>query len=260
MTLPTLFVSHGAPTLAIQKTPASDFFRSLAARLPKPKAVLMVSAHWEEAGVTLGLGTETIHDFYGFPPALYQLKYEAPPARDVATRAAGLLRKADIGVRIDETRGRDHGAWMPLILSWPQAEFPVAQLSLIAGGDAATHFAIGRALKPLRDEGVLIVGSGSATHNLRARPTPQPAEWASAFVGWLDRTLEARDDAALQDWRRVAPYAEINHPTPEHFEPIMVARGAAAGEAMTPLHASYEFGSLSMNAYAFGMDHSDRAT
>src|SRR6185503_7185537 len=132
MTLPTLFVSHGAPTLAIQKTPASDFFRSLAGRLPKPKAVLVVSAHWEEAGATLGLGRETIHDFYGFPPALYQLKYEATPARDVATRAASLLRKADIAARIDETRGRDHGVWMALILAWPHADVPVVQLSQIA--------------------------------------------------------------------------------------------------------------------------------
>ncbi|MCE9523675.1 MAG: dioxygenase [Alphaproteobacteria bacterium] len=253
VTMPTLFVSHGAPTLAIQTTPASDFLRALAARLPKPKAVFVVSAHWEVAEATLGLGSETIHDFYGFPPALYQLNYPAVPAREVAVRAAGLLRRAGIAARIDEIRGRDHGAWMPLILSWPHADVPVAQLSLIAGGDATAHFAMGRALKPLRDEGVLIVASGGATHNLRARPTTQPAAWATAFVGWLDRTLEARDDEGLRNWRAVAPYAEINHPTPEHFEPIMVARGAAEGEVATPLHVSYEFGSLSMNAYAFGL-------
>ena len=252
MTMPTLFVSHGAPTVAISQTPASEFFRSLAALLPKPKAVLMVSAHWEERQPTLGLGTETIHDFYGFPPALYQMRYPAPVAEAVAARAVVLLRDAGVETRTDVSRGRDHGAWTPMILGWPNADVPLAQLSLVGGGDPATHFAIGAALKPLREDGVLIVGSGSATHNLRARPTPEPAEWATSFVAWLDRTLEAGDDAGLRDWRRAAPYAEINHPTAEHFDPIFVARGAAAGEPVTRLHHSWEFGSLSMNAYALG--------
>lgn len=251
MRMPTLFVSHGAPTLALNQTPASGFLKSLASRLPVPKAVLVVSAHWEEARPTLGLGLETIHDFYGFPLALYQMSYPAPLARDVAERAVTLLQSS--GAATDPARGRDHGVWVPLRLAWPRADVPVVQLSLIGGGTAQTHYDIGRALEPLRDEGVLIVGSGSVTHNLRARPTPQPAEWATGFVAWLDATLEARDDAALLDWRQSAPYAEISHPTAEHFDPIFVARGAAAGEASTRLHASYEFGSLSMNAYGFGL-------
>lgn len=252
MTMPTLFLSHGAPTLAIQKTAASEFLKSLATYVPAPKALLVVSAHWEEATPTLGLGPDTIHDFYGFPPALYQMAYQAAPARDVSARAGTLLRAADVSVSVNEARGRDHGVWIPLMLAWPDADVPVAQLSLVAGADPQVHFAIGRALRPLRDEGVLVIGSGSATHNLRARPTPQPAEWATSFADWLDRTLDARDDAALQDWRRAAPYAEINHPSAEHFDPIFVARGAAAGEASRKLHQSWEFGSLSMNAYAFG--------
>lgn len=250
MRMPTLFLSHGAPTLASTKTPASDFLRSLAAKLPKPKAALVISAHWEERRPTLGLGLETIHDFYGFPPELYRMRYPAPLAREVAERTAVLLR--DAGAAADPARGRDHGVWVPMRLAWPEANVPLVQLSLIGGGDPAAHFAIGRALAPLRDEGVLIVGSGSATHNLRARPTPEPADWAIRFVAWLDATLDARDDEALMAWRSAAPYAEINHPTPEHFDPIFVARGAAAGEAATRLHASYEFGSLAMNAYAFG--------
>ena len=251
-TYPTLFVSHGAPTLAIQKTDASEFLKALASRLPRPKALLVASAHWEEPVASLGLGTETIHDFYGFPQALYEMRYPAPPAPDVAARASGMLLAAGIGARTAEARGRDHGAWIPLMLAWPGADIPVAQLSLVAGGDAATHFAIGQALGPLRGEGVLIIGSGSATHNLRARPTPAPAEWASSFVDWLDVALETRDDDALRHWRTVAPHAQINHPTPEHFEPLLIARGAAAGEGSTRLHRSWEFGSLSMNAYAFG--------
>lgn len=251
MRMPSLFLSHGAPTLGLAKTPASDFLRSLAAKVAKPAAVLVVSAHWEETRPTVGLGLDTIHDFFGFPPALHEMRYPAPLARDVAERTTALLRHA--GAALDPARGRDHGVWVPLALAWPRAELPVVQLSLIGGATPQVHYDIGRALAPLRDEGVLIVGSGGATHNLRARPTPQPAEWATSFIGWLDATLEAGNDATLLDWRRSAPYADINHPTAEHFNPIFVARGAAAGEASTRLHASYEFGSLSMNAYVFGM-------
>ncbi len=252
MTLPTLFLSHGSPTTAIAKTPASDFLKSLATHVGRPRAVLAISAHWEAPQATLGLGQATIHDFYGFPPALYEMRYPAPVARETAARAVELLRGEGIAVAVDQARGRDHGVWVPLMLAWPGGEVPVTQLSLIGGAAPAAHFAIGQALAPLRAEGVLVVGSGSVTHNLRARPTPAPAEWASRFVAWLDRTLEAGDDAALLDWRRAAPYAEINHPTAEHFDPIFVARGAAQGEPVRPMHASWEFGSLSMNAYAFG--------
>ena len=251
MRMPTLFLSHGAPAIALAKTPASDFLGSLAAKLPRPKAVLVVSAHWEEARPTVGLGLDTIHDFYGFPQPLYDMRYPAPLARDVAERTTALLRHAD--ATTDPARGRDHGVWVPLMLAWPRADLPVVQLSLIGGATPQTHYDIGRALAPLRDEGVLIVGSGSATHNLRARPAPQPAEWATSFVAWLDATLETGNDAALLDWRRSASYADINHPTSEHFDPIFLARGAASGEPSTRLHASYEYGSLSMNAYAFGM-------
>ena len=250
MRMPTLFLSHGAPTLAMTKTPASEFLRSLAARVPVPKAILVVSAHWEEGRPTIGLGVETIHDFYGFPKPLYELQYPAPLARDVAERAAQLLKP--VGVAVDQTRGRDHGVWSPLILAWPDANVPVVQVSLTGGAAPQTHYEIGQVLAPLRDERVLIIGSGSATHNLRARPTPAPAEWATRFVGWLDGTLTSGDDAVLLDWKHAAPHAEINHPSTEHFDPIFVARGAAARETATVLHASYEFGSLSMNAYAFG--------
>ncbi len=253
MRMPTLFLSHGAPTVVMQQTPAAAFLRSLAAHVPVPKAILVVSAHWEEARPTVGLGVETIHDFFGFPKPMYELRYPAPLAREVADRAAQLLKPAQVAM--DHARGRDHGVWTPLMLAWPDAHIPVVQVSLVGGAAPQRHYDIGRALAPLRDEGVLIIGSGSATHNLRARPTPAPAEWATQFIGWLDATLASGDDAALLDWRHAAPHAGINHPTPEHFDPIFVARGAAAGEATTLLHASYEFGSLSMNAYAFGALH-----
>ncbi len=252
MTLPALFLSHGAPTLALMKSPASTFLKSLAGNLPRPRALLVVSAHWEETQVALGLGTDTIHDFYGFPQPLYRLQYPAAVAGDVAERALQLLTEAQIGARLDPARGRDHGVWVPLMLAWPKADIPLVPLSLTTSGSSADHFAIGRALAPLRDEGVLIIGSGSATHNLRAKPTPAPAEWATEFIEWLDRTLEAGDDQALVNWQHVAPFAKTNHPTIEHFEPLLVARGAADGAPSRRLHASWEFGSMSMNAYAFG--------
>lgn len=253
MRMPTIFLSHGAPTVVVANTPASEFLRSLATTLPVPKAILVISAHWEEARPTVGLGPDTIHDFYGFPQPLYDLRYPAPPAEAVAARAAQLL--APFGVTVDATRGRDHGVWTPLLLAWPDAKIPVVQISFIGGGAPQAHYDIGRALAPLRDEGVLIIGSGSATHNLRARPTPAPAEWATQFIGWLDDALARGDDTTLLEWKRTAPHAEINHPTSEHFDPIFVARGAAVDEPVTKLHTSYEFGSLSMNAYAFGALH-----
>ena len=248
--MPTLFISHGAPVLVLTDTPASRFLRALPAHVPAPRAILVVSAHWEERQPTLGLSGDTIHDFYGFPKPLYEMKYNAPVASDVAARAAELQK--GFRATTDAGRGRDHGTWAPLILAWPEAHVPIVQLSLVAGASPATHVAIGRALAPLRDEGVLIIGSGSVTHNLRARPTPEPAEWATRFVSWLDDTLAKGNDEALLDWQRTAPYADINHPSTEHFDPIFVARGAAAGETSRALHASYEYGSLSMNAYAFG--------
>jgi 4,5-DOPA dioxygenase extradiol len=231
MIMPVLFVSHGAPTMVISNTPASIAMRSLARHVAKPKAILVISAHWEERGPVLGLGTETIHDFYGFPQELYRLQYPAAPATETATQAADLLTTAGFAPRVDSARGRDHGVWSPLLLAWPQADVPVVQLALNTNEDNAGLFAMGRALTPLREEGVLIIGSGSATHNLRARPTPAPADWASEFADWLDRTLDAGDDDALLKWQDLAPQARINHPTTEHFDPMLVARGAADGSA-----------------------------
>lgn len=250
--LPSFFLSHGAPTLALQRTAAANFLRTFASLVERPRAILIVSAHWETERLTVGTGTETIHDFYGFPQELYRLNYVPPAADDVAERAAAVLQAAGETVALDAVRGRDHGMWVPLLLAWPKADIPVTQISLVGGADPARHFAIGQALRPLRDDGVLIIGSGSATHNLRKIPTPKTADWARAFIAWLDSTLESHDDAALQAWQSAAPFAQINHPSPEHFDPILVARGAAAGERTTIVHSSWEFGSLSMNAYRFG--------
>jgi 4,5-DOPA dioxygenase extradiol len=257
--LPTLFVSHGSPMLALQDSPARRFLQQLGATLPRPQAILVVSAHWETAGspaVSLARQPETIHDFGGFPRALFEMQYPAPGAPDAAGRAAALLEEAGIPVGRSATRGLDHGAWVPLRLMYPDADIPVAQLSIVRGASPARHEQIGRALAGLRGEGVLILASGSLTHNLyefRGQGVDAPVpDWVSGFGSWMKERLEADDRAALLDYRRAAPWAAENHPTDEHLLPLFVALGAAgAGAHATQLHSSFEHGVLAMDAYGF---------
>jgi 4,5-DOPA dioxygenase extradiol len=259
MTLPALFLSHGSPALVLEDCPARDFLKSVGSLVPKPEAILVVSAHWETEAprVTTGARPQTVHDFFGFPEALYRLSYEAPGDPALAQRVIEVLRKAGFQAEGDESQGFDHGVWSPLILAFPEAEVPVLQLSLQPGKDARHHLALGRALAPLREQGVLIVGSGSATHNLsafrqmRLELDMPPVAWAEAFADWLAAKVEAGDEAALLDWQG-APEARRNHPTQEHFLPFFVALGA--GTRGTPgrvLHRSMTYGVLAMDAYAF---------
>ncbi|MES2149483.1 MAG: class III extradiol ring-cleavage dioxygenase [Pseudomonadota bacterium] len=257
--LPTLFISHGSPMLAIHDSPASRFLRQLGASLARPRAILIVSAHWERAGTpaaSLAALPETIHDFSGFPPALFQLGYPAPGAPDCAERACALLEAAGWEVERSPTRGLDHGAWVPLRLMYPAADIPVAQLSLLRGATPARHAQMGAALASLRDEGVLVIGSGSLTHNLYEIAGPDldaevPA-WVSQFDAWMHDALAAGRREALLDYRARAPSAARNHPTEEHLLPLFVALGAAGDEAKARrLHASYEYGVLAMDVYAF---------
>ena len=255
--LPTLFLSHGSPMTALEDTPARRFLAGLGAALPPPKAILVASAHWEAAEPTLSAPArnETIHDFYGFPRPLYELRYNAPAAPALAARAVDLLN--GMGAVVDHARGLDHGAWVPLLLGWPEADVPVAQISIQTHLGAAHHLALGAALAPLRDEGVLIIGSGSFTHDLRrfrrgvALDAPETAD-VTAFSAWMNERILARDVAALADYRRQAPYAVEEHPTEEHILPLHVALGAAGAEARAArLHSSVEFGFMRMDAYAF---------
>jgi len=254
--LPSVFVSHGAPTLPLEAGPATGFLRSLGARLPRPSAVLCVSAHWEapEPRVSVAERPETIHDFYGFPEELYRLEYPAPGARAVAERARDLIGAAGIAVATDEERGLDHGAWVPLLLMYPEAQIPVAQLSVQPGQGAAAHLALGRALAPLRAEDVLILGSGGAVHDLRSfRPgSSRVPDWAAEFEEWLVRAVEAGDEAALAAYRTASPHGVRAHPTEEHFLPLLVACGAGAGAPGQTLHRSFAHGGLSMAAFSFG--------
>lgn len=258
-TLPTLFVSHGAPTLAIVDSPASRFLRQLGKNLPRPKAILVASAHWESQGgpaVSLAAKPPTIHDFGGFPDALFAIRYPAPGAPEMGARAASLLSREGVAVAQSPSRGLDHGAWVPLHLMYPDADIPVAQISIVRGASPEEHERIGRALAPLRDEGVLIIGSGSLTHNLhefRGQPIDVAAPgWVSSFGDWMKARLDANDLQALRDYRTRAPNAERNHPTEEHLLPLYLALGAAGDNARAErLHASYEYGILAMDVYAF---------
>ena len=258
-TLPTLFVSHGSPMLAIEDSPARRFLLELGKSLPRPKAILVASAHWESIGgpaVSLAPQPETIHDFGGFPPELFAIEYPAPGAPEVAARAAELLEQTGFPVKRSASRGLDHGAWVPLRLMYPEADIPATQVSVLRGASPAEHERLGRALASLRDDGVLIVGSGSLTHNLyefrgQGIDAPVPA-WVSDFGTWMMEKLRGNERDALLNYRAQAPYAAKNHPTEEHLLPLFVAMGAAGDAAKAErIHSSFEYGVLAMDIYAF---------
>lgn len=257
--LPSLFVSHGSPMLAIEDSPASRFLQELGKSLPRPKAILVASAHWETLGgpaVSLATQPETIHDFGGFPPALYEIQYPAPGATQFADRAAALLEQAGFKTGRSADRGLDHGAWVPLRLMYPDADIPVAQVSLIRSASPAEHAKLGAALTRLRDEGVLVIGSGSLTHNLyeffgNDINAPVPS-WVSDFGTWMMTMLRDNQRASLLDYRAQAPNAVRNHPTEEHLLPLFVAMGAAGeGARAERIHTSHEHGVLAMDVYSF---------
>lgn len=252
--MPTAFVSHGSPMNALLPE-AADAWHAWAGHMPRPRAVLAISAHWETAGPTLG-AVETlplIYDFFGFPPALSELTYEAPGAPALA----GRLRELTGGTWPSETaRGWDHGTWVPLRCMYPAADVPVLQLGLPRGTDAAALWAMGERLEPLRDEGVLILASGSMTHNLgtvQRGPDPATPDWAREFDAWAEATLSARDADTLRDFVRAAPDNAMSHPTPEHFTPLLVAAAAGSletAEVSFPV-TGFELGSLSRRCVQF---------
>jgi 4,5-DOPA dioxygenase extradiol len=256
--LPTLFISHGAPHLALAPGEIGDFWRTLAASLPRPSAVLAVSAHWftELPLVAATDKPETIHDFYGFPPEFYRVTYPAPGAPELARRVLDLLQAAGIPASADARYGLDHGAWVPLKSFYPQADVKVAQLSVQPMHDARWHYRIGEALAPLRDENVLILATGGATHNLREidpEGGPPPA-WAQQFDQWLGDALEGHRLDELLDWQHKAPHARRAHPSPEHFLPLFVALGAAGDGAQAQrIHRGFSLGGLSMSAFRFSV-------
>ena len=262
MTLPTLFLSHGSPMHAVEPGAAGKAWEALGRTLPRPRAVLMVSAHWETS-VPMLTGNpqpQTIHDFGGFPAELYTLRYAAPGAPALATQTVTLLKDAGITAGVDGCRGLDHGAWVPLKWMYPGHDVPVVQLSLQPAQGTAHHVALGAALAPLAKDGVLIVGSGHTTHNLRDwmanMRRHEPLHYAQHFADWLHERLTAHDTAALIAYRDVAPEAARAHPTEEHFLPLHVAWGAAGNDPRVErIVGGFEAGALSMDSYAFHPMH-----
>jgi 4,5-DOPA dioxygenase extradiol len=253
--LPSLFVSHGAPTLPFDDVPARDFLRALGKSIGRPRAILIASAHWDTDAPTVNsvAVNTTIHDFHGFPRPLYDLRYAAPGDAALAAQVSARLAAAGQPVQTDKTRGLDHGAWVPLSLMYPAADIPVVQLSVQGQKGAAHHIALGRALQQLRQDDVLVMGSGGFVHNLRRLSPPGSPEpgWSGEFSGWMHEKLMARDEAALSGYRSLAPHAVQAQPSEEHFMPLFVAYGAG-GVSTARLHSSHTFGALRMDAYAFG--------
>ena len=228
----------------------------LGATLPTPRAVLAVSAHWEAGRPTVSAAEwpRTLHDFHGFPRELYSLSYGAPGSPALATRVIELLAAAGIDGDVSSDRGLDHGAWVPLRYLRPTADLPVVQLAVSPALGTAHHLALGRALAPLAHEGVLVLGSGSLTHNLREvqwdAAEGEAPPWVREFADWVAAAVAAGDAESLVTYRRRAPQACRNHPTEEHFLPLLVAFGAA-GEGATGRRedGGYSYGALSMDAF-----------
>jgi 4,5-DOPA dioxygenase extradiol len=254
--LPSVFVSHGSPMHALQPGAAGEAWKALARRLPRPKAIVIASAHWETnlPMLTGAEKPETIHDFYNFPEPLYRLRYPAPGAPEVARRAQALLKESGFTAGIDGCRGLDHGAWSPLLYMYPAADIPVVQISVQPALGPAHHVKLGRALNPLTREDVLVIGSGHMTHNLRdwSRGAGQPAPYAREFQQWVKEKIEARDFEALVDYRSRSPHGARAHPTDEHFLPLFFALGAAAEKAKPErVYDAIDSGVLAMDAYLF---------
>ncbi|WLH38283.1 class III extradiol ring-cleavage dioxygenase [Pseudomonas sp. FP2196] len=260
---PLLFVSHGAPLFAIEPGLAGPRLAELGRELPRPDAIVILSPHWMtrgEVNVTASTAPQTIHDFGGFPDELYQLRYPAPGAPILAAHIVKLLQASGWTSRLDHQRGLDHGAWVPLMYLAPDADIPVVQVSMPARLDTHQAWKLGEALKPLRDMNVLIVASGSLTHNLYEfrGATREGADYVKAFAAWTAQTLRAGQTDQLLDYRQQAPSAERAHPTDEHFLPLLIALGAAGERYDTRvLEGGVSYGVLAMDSYLFSSKNED---
>ncbi|MDD2046548.1 DODA-type extradiol aromatic ring-opening family dioxygenase [Pseudomonas putida] len=253
--LPSLFISHGSPMLALEPGASGPALKRLAAELGRPKAIVVVSAHWEsrELLVSSSPQPDTWHDFGGFPAALYAVQYPAPGDPALAQQVSELLCAAGMPARLDPQRPFDHGTWVPLSLMYPNADIPVVQVSLPTQLGPKLQEMVGAALACLREQDILLIGSGSITHNLGEldwRAGPESIEpWAVAFRDWMIEKLQAGDTPALHDYRHQAPFAVRSHPSDEHLLPLYFARGA--GKRFGIVHQGFTLGALGMDIYRF---------
>lgn len=262
--LPTFFISHGGGPWPWMDGMLDGPYATLAASLRRmaadaggqPRAILMLSAHWEAPVFTVQGHAQPpmIYDYYGFPEHTYHIRYPAPGSPELAARVEQLLRAARMPATMDAARGYDHGMYAPMAVAYPDADMPIVQLSLLAGLDPAAHIQLGRALAPLRDDGVLLVGSGLSYHNLRAFG-PAAADPSSTFDAWLQQALRlppARRTQALLDWQH-APAARLAHPREEHLLPLLFAVGAAENDAVDVVYHERDFmGGVTASSFRFG--------
>jgi 4,5-DOPA dioxygenase extradiol len=256
---PTLFVPHGAPTFALSPGAAGAALQAMAASLPQPRAIIIVSAHWDTAVPTVGFAErpETIHDFWGFPEELYALRYPATGCREGASAVVAAIEAAGLPVQQDSARGLDHGAWLPLRLMFPNADVPVIPVSIQSHAGPEQAYRLGQALATLTSSGFLVIASGNITHNLRdyqlaTRNGGRTPAYVREFTDWMADRLAFGDLPALLDYRRQAPGAVQAHPTDEHLLPLFVALGAGGeGTQVRRLHAGIDEYVIAMDAYVF---------
>ncbi len=259
--MPVLFISHGPPTILLMDTPVRSFLEQLAGQIPTPSSILCISAHWEASTPSVSSGAQAgiIHDFGG-PPQLFEQTYSAPGCPELAHEACERLAAAGIDAVKNPDRGLDHGAWVPLKLMFPKADIPVVQLSVQTEKDTSHHIELGKALQPLRQNGVLIIGSGGAVHNLYDihghKINDAPVAYAAAFDRWLLEKLNFGQTQQLIDYQKFAPDPEQSQPFPaEHFLPFFVCLGATLQEEKaTLIHQGFMYGNLSMAAYRWGSE------
>ena len=264
--MPVIFVSHGPPSILLMETPVRSFLEQLGRQLPRPDAILCISAHWEtiRPTVTAGVLPGILYDFGG-PPRLFEQTYPAPGSPELADKAIELLDAAIIAAGKNPDRGLDHGAWVPLKLMFPDADIPVVQLSIQTGKDTTHHVELGKVLQPLRQNGVLILGSGGAAHNLYDiqghRIDDAPVDYTAAFDQWLFERLTSGQTQQVIDYQKWAPEPEQSHPFPaEHFLPLLVCLGAGLEtEKAALIHRGFMYGTLSMAAYQWGMGQGNEA-
>ena len=252
----TLFISHGAPTLAIEPGATGALLHELAQSLPRPQAILMISAHWDTriASLSLAEQPETIHDFGGFPKAMYEIAYPAPGAPALARKVAVLLEESGIPVKLEPNRGLDHGAWVPLSLMYPEADIPVTQLSVQSPLGSVAHYKLGQAISALQDDNIMIIASGAITHNLQdfftAERNASVLDYVPKFTNWVAEKIEQNAVDALLNYRAEAPGGARAHPSEEHLMPLFVALGAGHGKPVRYQPES-TFGILAMDIYAW---------
>ncbi|ENW78788.1 hypothetical protein F909_03750 [Acinetobacter sp. ANC 3929] len=252
-TLPGLFISHGSPMLALNPEQVGPALHRLGNNLPKPQAIVVMSAHWESQALEVNTSTrpQTWHDFRGFPAELYEIRYPAAGAPKLAEEILTRFAEAGIAAHANSTRPRDHGVWMPLLHMYPDADIPVIEISLPIQMNADEIYKIGQVLSPLREQQILLIGSGSITHNLAELSWQADADtptWVSTFRNTVVSKLTHQDYDAVLDWPTL-PYIQRNHPTLEHLAPLFFAMGT--GHRFNVVHSSFSMGSLGMDIYRF---------